>query len=231
MTVNRGAFAFGSFDAFAVDLAKTSKTIVKIGKGVAALSDTGGAYMSKSLASAAVVHIQQAIKTKGGSINRQSYAPHSEAYKEASLHSPKFLQAEGALLASIKVLNRRYSSGRGSVAGIDVSATTPHIGWRGIASGRIKIADYAYTITYGSGNVPGRPVIPQAIEDFLHSAAPQIFPMFWKKMCDNWQDDFKTRKDTPMSASTRDAYFLQSLRGAGWSAQAIAMYQSQKATR
>lgn len=186
---SRGFFAAGPIELFAVEAQQTIKQFKTIKNEIAYLSDQGSGYLSKGLAAGLVGHIKEAIDTAGSSIGK-SYPGHSEAYKTALRklgRSPEFFKGPDAVLYNrIHVLNRRYSGGRGAVAGIDDRGTVPRIGWSG-ENGRVKVSTYLGAITFGSEvNIP-RPVIPDAIENYVAGIAPKAANHFFSKKVDGWE--------------------------------------------
>jgi hypothetical protein len=183
-----GLFSFDGLDAYAVAAGK-AVTAFKDAQGrIAYLSDDRSGFLSKGMAQLLVTHIKRAIRSSGGTIGK-SYKGISTAYADSLAKQGKersFFNQYGLLLKSIKVLNRRYASGRGAVAGIDPEMVVPKIGWGGWDSGgTIKVSTYAAAITFGSpanayrGDIPARPVIPDAIESFINNLGPDIARHFW----------------------------------------------------
>jgi len=189
-----GLFAVGKLELFAVEVGSTVALYSNVQRNLAYLTDEGTGFLSKGLAILLSEHIKEAIDTEGGSIH-QTYKPHSEVYMqelEKLGKTGKLFKYTETLYKSIGVINRRYSGGRGHVAGIDGRKKVPRLGWGGTGMKTVKIEDYVSAITFGYGNIPARPVIPQAIEHFMSTLSNNVLDHFWNKKMHNWEKDLNT---------------------------------------
>lgn len=186
----RGFFAVGPIEMFAANCNAVAQTFREVGGELLTLSDDGGGYLSPKLAGALVIRIKNAI-----TLADSKYDSRSPAWEEKLGGAGSLFKRSRTLYRSITVLNRRYASGRGSVAGIDDRKSVDHFGWGGKTGGKVKLSSIVSTITYGGtftdneGRtvvVPSRLVIPDAIEDFVSSKWPRITKNFWSHLTTEW---------------------------------------------
>lgn len=183
-----GLFAVGNLEMFAVELNDTVTRFRTVEGYFAYLTDKGTGFFSKGLAAALVIHIKGAINSAGASIG-ETYDDYSEAYKEdlGKLgRTPTFFKLTGTLYSRIKVINRRYEGGRGTVAGINDRDSVTSYGWGSKGHRSVKISDYLKALTYGTDSMPARPVIPQAIEHFISTMHSDMVNHFWNKKVSDW---------------------------------------------
>ena len=196
---NRSFFDIGAFQQGIAEMDACAREFKYADGRIGVLSDTGGGYLSKALAAQAAAHMQLAITTQGANVpgyTSLAYNPKYAARKKEAGYGAGIYQLSGELYNHIKVLNRRYVGGRGSVAGISQTAKAerPNLGEAGGSGGDLRsIAAYAFDLEfYGSGATP-RKLLSLAMADFITQIAPVTIRDFAQRFTEGIEENISKK--------------------------------------
>jgi|GEM_PF-6763646 hypothetical protein len=200
----RGLFAMGWDEHLLPQLEVTARTLEKYGRKVAYLSDDGGGWLSKNMAAVAAAHVRKSIEKGGENLPGYQTRTYSKYYAKAKAaagaeYGDHILT--GTLMESIKVLNRRYGSQRGSIVGIDQGKKTAKVvmGSNGFytTGEQVSVAGYTAALEFGWHSDKPRPLILTAMADFASQFAPSAAKYFMYRVADEVEDN--------LSEATREA--------------------------
>ncbi len=214
---HRSLFDIGPIQRGIAQLNAVAVGFTDFGKKIGYIDDKGGGYLSRALAAEAVAHIRVAILSDGADVpgySRKSYQKEYEEKKRQYYPEGVDHYLSGALVKSIRVLNRRYSGGRrGAVAGVAQSgpyseAPRPAFG-NNPAGDMRKIWVYAAAVEYGGGTIDTpRPLMTLAMADFVSRYGPQTSKHFISRLtADAFKDIKKSTKEAAAASASEKQTF------------------------